>query len=79
MLLAPSGAAALVARRVGVMMLWATLFGALSVYLGLLASYHFRLAAGSAIVLTAVAIFFAMFVLQHMRTQLTSRAETALE
>lgn len=46
MLLAPAGTAALLGRRLGAMMAWAVVFGTLSVYLGLLASYHFNIAAG---------------------------------
>jgi ABC-type Mn2+/Zn2+ transport system permease subunit len=40
------------------MMLWASVVGIVSTYLGLLASYHFSWAAGASVVLTAVAIFF---------------------
>ena len=65
MLLAPAGAGALIARRIETMMLWAAGFGALSVYLGLLASYHFNLAAGSSIVLVATLIFFTVFFIRN--------------
>lgn len=58
MLLAPAGVGALVSRRVGGMMVVAAIVGALSTYLGLLASYHFDYAAGASVVLCAVAIFF---------------------
>jgi ABC-type Mn2+/Zn2+ transport system permease subunit len=61
MLLAPAAASALFARRVATMMVGASLFGAVSVYAGLLASYHFDLAAGAAITLTATLLFFASF------------------
>jgi ABC-type Mn2+/Zn2+ transport system permease subunit len=64
MLLAPAGAGALIARRVQSMMLWASAFGALSVYLGLLVSYHLNLAAGASIVLVATLVFFAVFFLR---------------
>jgi ABC-type Mn2+/Zn2+ transport system permease subunit len=57
LLVAPAATGALVARSVGAMMLIAALIGTVSVYLGLLASYHFDLAAGASIVLTAVIIF----------------------
>lgn len=67
MLLAPASAAALFARRIGGMMLWSGVFGTLSVYVGLLASYHFNLAAGAAIVLTATLIFFIAFTIQNLR------------
>jgi ABC-type Mn2+/Zn2+ transport system permease subunit len=40
------------------MVAWAALFGSLSAYVGLLASYHWDYAAGASIVLVAVSIFF---------------------
>lgn len=67
LLIAPAGAGALLARRMGAMMAWAALFGALSMYLGLLISYHFDLAAGATIILVAVVLFFIVFVLQNIR------------
>ena len=65
LLIAPAGAGALLARRVQAMMAWAAFFGALSMYSGLLISYHFDLAAGAAITLVAVVIFFLVFVFQN--------------
>jgi ABC-type Mn2+/Zn2+ transport system permease subunit len=67
LLIAPAGAGALLARRVEAMMAWAILFGALSMYSGLLLSYHFDLAAGAAIILVSVVIFFVVFILQNIR------------
>jgi ABC-type Mn2+/Zn2+ transport system permease subunit len=64
MLLAPAGAGALIARRVQSMMIWASVFGSLSVYFGLLVSYHFNLAAGASIVLVATLVFFVVFFLR---------------
>jgi ABC-type Mn2+/Zn2+ transport system permease subunit len=72
MLLAPAGAGALIARRIETMMAWAASFGSLSVYLGLLISYHFNLAAGSAIVLVATCIFFIVLIIQNRRMVNTS-------
>jgi ABC-type Mn2+/Zn2+ transport system permease subunit len=69
MLLAPAGAGALVAHRIGAMMAWAGLFGSVSVYAGLLASYHFNVAAGSTIVLVATAIFFIVLLAQSARPE----------
>jgi len=69
LLIAPAGAGAMIARRIGVMMAWAALFGALSVYTGLLLSYHFNLAAGAAIVLTTTLIFFIVFIIQNARSR----------
>ncbi len=75
MLLAPSSAAALIARRIQAMMALAVIFGALSVYLGLLASYHFDIAAGSTIVLVSTLIFFIIFAVQNLRVRRTNRRE----
>ena len=46
------------------MMLWGAAIGSLSVYVGLLISYHFNLAAGASVVVVAVAIFFVIFTVQ---------------
>jgi ABC-type Mn2+/Zn2+ transport system permease subunit len=75
MLLAPAGAGALLARRIGAMMGWATLFGTLSIYFGLLASYHLNIAAGAAIVLVAVLIFFLVLAIQTLRGREVRRME----
>jgi ABC-type Mn2+/Zn2+ transport system permease subunit len=64
MLLAPAGCGALLARRVPAMMLWGATIGSFSVYVGLLISYHFNLAAGASVVVVAVAIFFIIFTVQ---------------
>ena len=68
MLVAPAGAGALIARRVGAMVAWAAGIGSLSVYLGLLISYHHDTAAGATIVFVAVCLFFVVFVVQTLRT-----------
>ncbi len=57
MLIAPAATGSLFARRIESMMLIAALIGSLSTYIGLLISYHYDLAAGASIVLTAVVIF----------------------
>jgi ABC-type Mn2+/Zn2+ transport system permease subunit len=69
MLIAPAGAGALLARRVQVMMAWAAVFGALSMYLGLLVSYHFDLAAGASVVLITTLLFFIVFTIQNIRSR----------
>ena len=71
MLLAPAGAAALIARRISSMMALAALFGSVSVYAGLLASYHFNTAAGSTIVLVATTLFFLVLVIRNVRPETT--------
>jgi ABC-type Mn2+/Zn2+ transport system permease subunit len=65
MLLAPAGAGALIARRIETMMAWAAGLGSLSVYFGLLISYHFDLAAGASAVLVGTLIFFIVFVIKN--------------
>jgi ABC-type Mn2+/Zn2+ transport system permease subunit len=67
MLLAPAGAGALIARRIEGMMAWGALIGALSVYTGLLLSYHFNLAAGSSIVLVATLLFFGVLIVKNIQ------------
>ena len=69
LLIAPAGAGALLARRIEAMMVWAVFFGGLSMYLGLLISYHFNLAAGASIILVAIVIFFIVFILQNVRSR----------
>jgi ABC-type Mn2+/Zn2+ transport system permease subunit len=69
MLLAPAGAGALLARRIETMMIWAGVFGSGSTYVGLLASYHFNLAAGSTIVLVATIVFFIVLLLRDGTTK----------
>jgi ABC-type Mn2+/Zn2+ transport system permease subunit len=64
MLVAPAGAGALLARRVRSMIAWAIGVGALSVYLGLLLSYHYDLAAGATVVFVTVGAFFVVFAIQ---------------
>jgi ABC-type Mn2+/Zn2+ transport system permease subunit len=70
LLMAPAATGAMIARRIGAMIAWAALFGILSVYFGLLLSYHFNLSAGAAIVLTATIIFFTVFAFQGTRLRL---------
>ena len=69
LLIAPAGAGALLAKRIEAMMAWAVLFGSMSMYFGLLISYHFNFAAGASIILVAITIFFIVFILQNMRNR----------
>jgi ABC-type Mn2+/Zn2+ transport system permease subunit len=77
LLIAPAGAGALLAKRIEVMMAWAVLFGAMSMYFGLLISYHFNFAAGASIILVAIVIFFIVFILQNMRNHRVTPAKEA--
>jgi len=67
MLLAPAAAGALLAHRIGSMMLIAAVIGSASTYLGLLISYWFDYAAGATIVLVAVSAFFVVFAYSNVR------------
>lgn len=68
MLLAPAATGALLAHRISLMMAIAVVVGALSTYLGLLASYWYDVAASATIVLVAVAIFFVVLLVTNLRT-----------
>lgn len=57
-LIAPAATASMLVRRVPLIMTAAVLIGAVAVYVGLLMSYHHRLAGGASMALTAVAILF---------------------
>ena len=63
MLVAPAATAALVVRRVPLIMLVGSLFGVLAVVIGMYVSYHADVAAGPSIVVTSVLFFFVVFVL----------------
>jgi ABC-type Mn2+/Zn2+ transport system permease subunit len=75
LLIAPAGAGALLAKKIEVMMAWAVLFGAMSMYFGLLISYHFNFAAGASIILVAIIIFFIVFILQNVRNRRATPAK----
>ena len=67
MLLAPAAAGALLAHRIGSMMVIAGIIGSASTYVGLLISYWLDYAAGATIVLVAVSAFFVVFALTSIR------------
>jgi ABC-type Mn2+/Zn2+ transport system permease subunit len=67
MLLAPAASGALLAHRIGSMMLIAAVIGSASTYLGLLLSYWFDLAASAMIVLVAVSVFFVVMAATNVR------------
>ncbi|MEI8024208.1 MAG: metal ABC transporter permease [Actinomycetota bacterium] len=73
MLIAPAATGALFARRISSMIMIAALAGSLSVYIGLLASYHYDLAAGASIVLTAVVIFAIAAIFTEVRKSIAHR------
>ncbi len=65
-LIAPAATASMLVRRVPLMMCAAVLIGTVSVYVGMLLSYHHRLAAGASMALTAVVILFAAMLLRAL-------------
>jgi ABC-type Mn2+/Zn2+ transport system permease subunit len=67
LLIAPPAAASLLARRVAAMMSTAVVIGVLSVYVGLVVSYHLDLAAGAAMAGVAVATFFVVLAVTELR------------
>jgi ABC-type Mn2+/Zn2+ transport system permease subunit len=77
MLLAPAGAAAMIARRIRSMMIISALIGMVSVFTGLLVSYYFNFSAGPSIVLAASAVFFLVLIGKNIQTSLRLRAEAA--
>lgn len=78
MLIAPAGAGALLARQIKSMIAWAITLGILSMYFGLLISYHFNLATGAAIVLVTVVIFFIVFIMQNIRNHRLIRTQVSV-
>jgi ABC-type Mn2+/Zn2+ transport system permease subunit len=77
LLIAPAATASLYARKVRSMMLLAWGFGAASVYLGLLASYHLNVAGGAAIALTATLIFFALLEAKRFSSKAPAKGAAA--
>lgn len=65
-LIAPPATASMFVRRVPLIMTSAVLIGAVSVYVGLLMSYHHRLAGGASMALTAVAILFGTMLIRAL-------------
>lgn len=77
MLIAPAGAAALLASRIRTMIAYSSLIGLFSVYAGLLVSYYFNFSAGSAIVLVASLIFFAVLLVKSIQNRRSRNKEVA--
>ena len=67
LLIGPPATASLIARRVPVMMMAAVAVGVISVYAGLLISYHADLAAGATMATVAVGSFFLMLLAVEAR------------
>jgi len=66
LLIAPAATAALFARRMGAIMVGAGVLGSVAVFVGLNLSYHFNLAAGASITVTAVVLFFVGLVVREL-------------
>jgi ABC-type Mn2+/Zn2+ transport system permease subunit len=75
MLIAPAATGALFARRISSMMTIAAIVGTLSTYIGLLLSYHFDIAAGATIVLTAVMFFALAAIFTEVRKALSKTTD----
>lgn len=73
MLIAPASAGALLARRIWAMIAWAVGIGSLSVYVGLLLSYHYDLSAGATVVFVTVCAFFVVLTVQLTRQAAAAR------
>lgn len=73
MLVTPAAAAYLLTRRLPTMMLWASLFGAVSAMSGLYLSYYLEIASGAAIVLVASGLFGFVYLLAPRRGLLHSK------
>ena len=67
MLITPAATAYLLTRRLAPMMFVSAAIGAISSLAGLYLSYYFNIVSGSAIVLTATAIFLAVFLIKRGR------------
>jgi ABC-type Mn2+/Zn2+ transport system permease subunit len=78
MLVAPASTGALLARRVSAMIGWAIGVGAISVYVGLLLSYHYDLAAGATVVFVTVGAFFIIFAIQLIRQRRAKSMTTVI-
>lgn len=76
-IVAPPATAALLARRVPVMMAAATGFGAIAVIVGWLVSFHLGTAAAPSIALVSVATFFIVLTVRDTRAGWQRRAEAA--
>lgn len=75
MLIAPAGAAAMLAKRIRSMMLISSLIGMVSVFTGLLVSYYFNFSAGPSIVLVASVFFFFVLIGKNIQTSLRLRTD----
>lgn len=73
MLIAPSAAALLIARRIPVVMAAAFTLGTFSTVLGVLVSWHLGTAAGASISATAVAVFFVIAAAQSIASRFRTR------
>ena len=67
MLVTPAATAYLVTRRLASMMIISALIGAVSSLIGLYISYYLNIVSGSAIVLTATAVFMIVFIIKRGR------------
>ena len=76
LLIAPPATAALLVRRVPAMMATACFVGVLSIFIGLIITYHFDTAAGATMAGTAVAIFFVVLTVRELTSRFGRPAHT---
>jgi ABC-type Mn2+/Zn2+ transport system permease subunit len=69
LLLAPASAGALLANRIGPMMVTGAAIGSVSAYVGLLLSYYLNTAAGATVVLVATIAFFGVLTFVNIRSR----------
>lgn len=77
LLVTPGATAYLLTRRLPAMMAVSALIGTISSVIGLYLSYYLNVASGAAIVLTATAIFFLVFIFSPQRGVLWQRSRAA--
>jgi len=73
LLIAPPATAALLVRRVPVMMLVASAIGIAAVAIGLIITFHYDTAAGATMAATAVAIFFCVLTIRELTARVARR------
>lgn len=73
LLIAPPATAALLVRRVPVMMLVASAIGIAAVVIGLIITFHYDTAAGATMAATAVAFFFCVLTIRELTARVARR------
>ena len=77
LLVGPAATAALVSRTIPQMFVVSMVVGALSVWLGLVVSYHLQTAASATMALVPIVLFFVILTVTRLRRRARARAVTA--